>query len=139
MSDTPAAPKSHKGLHFFFGFLTGFFSFIIVTVVALVVLVSAFSPVINKKVEGLLEDYASQSASSTLNINVAIDLKAIRYETDAGTNWFYAIGNATKNNGTGTVYAIELGYNVTDDSLAKLENTSAITATRRRISRTTIP
>lgn len=69
--------KSHGGLKFFFGWLTGILTVVLVVGVAAIIVVQMYEPKIATTAEKLLESVASQSATSTIGITTTVDLKTV--------------------------------------------------------------
>jgi uncharacterized protein YpmS len=91
MADNVApVKKSHGGLKFFLGFLTGIVTLILVVVIAAVIVVQMYEPTIAKSAESILESYAGQSASNSLPVNITVDFE--RSHTKRPTDYKMYVG-----------------------------------------------
>jgi hypothetical protein len=82
--------KSHSGLAFFGGFLTGLLSLVLVVGVAGLILYNKYGPVASQKLETLLESSVSSTITSSTALPTTVDLKTVSY-SESGSDYLYDV------------------------------------------------
>jgi hypothetical protein len=82
--------KSHSGLAFFGGLLTGILVLVLAIGVTGLILYNKYGPVASEKLETLLESSVSSTITSSTSLPTTVDLKTVSY-SESGSDHLYDV------------------------------------------------